>query len=114
MPSDVEETLRFLQSMEQTHTTSPNDQIVPPGERECPICKKTMSVEVVEGVSLDNCQDHGVWLDFGELQQIISRIRQGERVSRRYAIRRAKEERQKDNANNAMVGLLALSLICSD
>ena len=106
--------LDFFNPWSMAYSASPNDQIVPPGERECPICKKKMIVEVVEGVSLDSCQEHGVWLDFGELQGMMSRIRRGERISRRDAVKRAKEEGRKASANNAMVGLLALSCICND
>ena len=112
MRDDVDEMLKFLQSMEPVCTTSPNDPTVPPGERECPICRQKMNVEVVEGVTLDSCHQHGVWLDFGELEEIISRIRRGQRISRMSAVKRAREEGR--TTSNAMAGLLALSLLCDD
>ncbi len=111
MRDSVDETLEFLQSLEATCTSS-NDQLVPPGERECPICKEKMNAEVVEGVTLDSCQQHGVWLDFGELEAITTRIRRGQRINRAYAVKRAREEGLR--TNNAMAGLLAMSLMFSD
>ena len=89
---EIDETLQFLQSLERAGTTSLNDGLVRPGERECPICKEKMAVENREGVSLDTCREHGVWLDFGELEEIISRIRRGEGVRRTLAMRRAVED----------------------
>ncbi len=42
------------------------------GERPCPVCG--MQMKVVEyassGIAIDECIDHGVWLDEGELQRI--------------------------------------------
>ena len=92
---NIEKTLEFLQSLEREGTISPNDYLVPPGERECPICKKKMVVEVQEGASVDVCREHGIWLDFGELDEILSRIRRGGEINQRYAIRRAIEEDRK-------------------
>ena len=66
--------------------------LLPPGERKCPICQKKMHAEVREGVSLDTCRQHGIWLDFGELEGIISRIRRGEELRRNLAIKRAIED----------------------
>lgn len=40
----------------------------------CPICKELMSVinyKKSSGILLDVCEEHGFWLDGGELQQII-------------------------------------------
>jgi Zn-finger nucleic acid-binding protein len=40
----------------------------------CPICKEAMSIinyKKQSGVILDICEEHGIWLDGGELQQII-------------------------------------------
>ena len=89
---EIDTTLEFLQSLERDNTPSPNDELVSPGERECPICKQKMTPEVREGVSLDTCRQHGVWLDFGELDGIISRIRRGEDLRRNLAIKRAIED----------------------
>jgi Zn-finger nucleic acid-binding protein len=88
-----QETLDFLAELERSdQNRQPNEDVVPTGQRECPICKKKVLVEVESGISIDICQEHGVWLDRGELPGIISRIRSGERVDRIQAIRRAKRE----------------------
>ena len=42
-----------------------------PGERGCPICATAMIVELLEGVTIDRCADHGVWFDDTELQDAL-------------------------------------------
>ena len=40
----------------------------------CPICQEMMSVvnyKKESGVLIDICEEHGIWLDGGELQQIV-------------------------------------------
>lgn len=40
----------------------------------CPICKKAMSIinyKKNSGIIMDICHEHGIWLDGGELKQII-------------------------------------------
>jgi Zn-finger nucleic acid-binding protein len=85
--SEVEETLQFLQELECLHSesASPNDQIVAPGERECPICKRKMIVQGREALTADACLEHGVWLDSGELEAIIGRLRRGARMNTEHA-----------------------------
>src|SRR3546814_18460277 len=40
----------------------------------CPVCKVTLSISERQGVEIDFCpQCRGVWLDRGELDQIIER-----------------------------------------
>lgn len=100
------EAFDFLAELERDEVNSQsNDSLVPPGQRECPICKRPMLVEVESGVHVDVCNDHGVWLDRGELPAIISRIRSGARISRTAAIRRAKRE---GKLSGAMFGIWAL------
>jgi Zn-finger nucleic acid-binding protein len=53
-----------------------------------------MAVEADHGVSYDVCQDHGIWLDRGELAAVISSIRAGQRISRSLAIKKAKRDGQ--------------------
>ena len=86
------ETLAFLAQLESGPPQHHNDQLVPHGERKCPICGTRMVVEIQHGISLDVCQAHGVWLDRGELSDLASRIRSGERLSRMEAIRDARRE----------------------
>jgi Zn-finger nucleic acid-binding protein len=84
------EVLDYLASLEQTPSHA-NDQLVPHGERQCPLCNQKMTIELSYGISFDVCGDHGVWLDRGELDAIIARIRRGERISRTQAIREARK-----------------------
>ena len=37
----------------------------------CPICKKNMKEKVKDGVTIDICETHGIWLDKGELHELI-------------------------------------------
>ena len=41
----------------------------------CPICKKNMKEEKRDGVTIDICPEHGVWLDKGELHELIENNR---------------------------------------
>jgi Zn-finger nucleic acid-binding protein len=84
---EVDETLQFLQKLECLHSesVSPNDEIVAPGERECPICKRKMTVQGREGLSVDTCPEHGVWLDSGELEAIVGRLRRGAKINTEHA-----------------------------
>lgn len=43
----------------------------------CPKCGKEMEHVNIEGVPIDRCPQDGVWLDRGELEQIISREKSG-------------------------------------
>lgn len=38
---------------------------------ECPVCKSRMKHEKVESVWADICEEHGVWLDKGEVESIM-------------------------------------------
>jgi Zn-finger nucleic acid-binding protein len=91
-----ENTITFLDQLEavaKQHEISPNDRIVPPGQRECPICKKKMDVEETwEGATIDACQEHGVWLDAGELPRILARVRAGDHIDRRAAVEKARRD----------------------
>jgi Zn-finger nucleic acid-binding protein len=90
MDQDV---LDFLAELETSEDSGDrNEERVPAGQRECPICKQKMTVEDEYGVSIDVCPEHGAWLDRGELRAIIGRIRSGERISRQTMIRKAKKD----------------------
>jgi Zn-finger nucleic acid-binding protein len=88
-----DETLRFLDELEGgLPPAGSNDALVEAGERPCPICGDTMEVTLDYGVHLDFCEDHGIWLDAGEMPRMLSRIRAGERVSSKSAVRKARRE----------------------
>lgn len=40
------------------------------GRRRCPVCKELMDMAWLDNLQLDQCAQHGVWLDRGELQKI--------------------------------------------
>lgn len=54
--------------------THRNDELMPPGERLCPIFSEKMQTFETEGVSLDGCPGHGVWLDTGEMKLLFERL----------------------------------------
>ena len=41
----------------------------------CPICKSIMTLSVREGVEIDICAEHGIWLDQAELLKITEQRR---------------------------------------
>ena len=102
-----EDALEFLAELEEQALRSKNDEIVPPGERACPICQNHMSVEVDYGVRIDICREHGIWLDRGELPEIIATIRSREKAGRANAILEAKKA---GNHVGTQLGILALLL----
>ena len=60
--------------------------------RKCPVCRKIMNrvnYGQSSGVVADQCRDHGVYLDAGELRRILSWVRAGGRVA---AAQKAAEE----------------------
>ena len=59
--------LRFIQD-------HPRDNRKKPKFQNCPVCNKQMNVinyKNCSGVILDVCEEHGIWLDGGELRQIM-------------------------------------------
>jgi Zn-finger nucleic acid-binding protein len=62
---------------EAAFSNTQNRAIVPEGERKCPICDVPMNTEIRDGVKIDVCSAHGVWLDYGELEIICERIDRG-------------------------------------
>lgn len=52
----------------------------PLGYIDCPVCKRLMNrinFGSRSGVVVDKCRDHGVWLDGGELRQILEWVKAG-------------------------------------
>ncbi len=69
----------------------------------CPTCRKLMnrrSQGVRSGVIVDECREHGVWLDGGELRRILKWMRAGgaEHDAIREAERARQEERNRESA----------------
>jgi Zn-finger nucleic acid-binding protein len=69
-----------------------NSKIVPEGERKCPICDEFMHVEKIKHVSVDICQEHGIWMDKGEFTKISRRIKANLDIQRDAAVRQAKHD----------------------
>ncbi|MEP6863002.1 MAG: zf-TFIIB domain-containing protein [Deltaproteobacteria bacterium] len=51
-----------------------------PGERACPVCDKPMLVEVLEAVTTDRCEGHGVYFDPDELQAALAHAAEPQHV----------------------------------
>ncbi|HET6441645.1 MAG TPA: zf-TFIIB domain-containing protein [Phycisphaerae bacterium] len=57
----------------------PADPITAPGERPCPVCGEVMIMTSLHGVPVDFCLGHGLWLDQGKLDRLLSVSRPGAR-----------------------------------
>ncbi len=71
----------------------------------CPECKKLMNTKNFSGCSgivLDGCREHGNWFDRGELQKIITFIKNG-------GLRKARE-RELEELQERRLGIEALKL----
>ncbi|MHC4198503.1 MAG: TFIIB-type zinc ribbon-containing protein [Planctomycetota bacterium] len=60
------------------------------GRRPCPVCGETMIVESKQGVTIDACPAHGIWLDKGELPAIIRKVSRKHRALRTGAVKKAR------------------------
>jgi len=107
MSENIDDLAEALDDLSGRVIHSDNEQVVPSGQRPCPICGKTMHVENAFGVKMDVCQQHGVWLDLGEMQAVLSRVRSGERIGRRAAIR---EARRRGKVSGTLFGAWSLLL----
>ncbi len=89
----MDDTEAFLAELERTELEAieENNEIVPSGERPCPICGNHMDVEQMSGVNVDVCAKHGVWLDRGELPRILGSSAGLHRRKHADAIRRARQ-----------------------
>ena len=63
-------------SIEDLETDSANRQVVAEGDRPCPICGEKMVSEKTQGILIDVCEAHGVWMDKGELSSVIRRSKE--------------------------------------
>jgi Zn-finger nucleic acid-binding protein len=73
--------------------------------RPCPACGTLMHRRLQgarSGVILDSCRDHGIWLDAGELRQLMEwRRAGGERLSQERAARSRSSEVPRSDAGDA-------------
>jgi Zn-finger nucleic acid-binding protein len=93
----MDKTEAFLAELERSEleAIAENDEIVPSGERPCPICGSHMDVEQMSGVNVDVCAKHGVWLDRGELPRILATSNASVRRRHADAIRKARRDGKK-------------------
>jgi Zn-finger nucleic acid-binding protein len=105
------ETRSFLEKLEREERAAlqANARITPRGERKCPICGGQMRYEVQGGVEVDVCDEHGIWLDRGELAAIIRRHVTQERSSYEKAIERLKRQHGRDKTIDSLL-LAALQI----
>ncbi len=82
-----------------------NDDKVPAGQRPCPICGRHMRVEAHRSVSLDVCVEHGVWLDNGELNAILSQASRRRTAAVQSQI---KEAKRSGKVSGALFGVWSL------
>lgn len=85
-------------------TFKANDNLVPSGQRPCPICGAFMVAETQRSITLDYCPSHGIWLDNGELQALI---RSAKGKITMMDVRRAKRE---GKVAGALFGVWSLML----
>ncbi|MFN9276340.1 MAG: zf-TFIIB domain-containing protein [Planctomycetota bacterium] len=69
-----------------------NADLVPEGQRPCPICGARMQSVRRAGEVIDVCGDHGVWLDRWELERVVAG--HGVRARRRSDAAEAKARRE--------------------
>lgn len=58
----------------------------------CPVCETAMHEEESQGVATDVCPEHGIWLDLGEMDRILARLRGRERRAASEAVREASRD----------------------
>ena len=71
--------------------------------RTCPECGDPLQDAARDGVPVDECPSHGIWLDQGELDEVLRRrtanVRVGQQRARRNACRRAFEQGRSGGAS---------------
>lgn len=71
--TDIDPLAAALRDMASSASGHNNDELVPAGERPCPICGVAMNVIDEHNIAVDICEQHGVWLDQGELTTLLER-----------------------------------------
>lgn len=71
-------------------STHANEKVRPTGQRPCPICKEPLLSSTERGTTVDLCLEHGVWLDRGELDQLLSKVAMAGKSSRRATVDKAR------------------------
>jgi len=74
--------------------------------RRCPVCGAVLLQESEHGVTIDVCEEHGIWLDRGELEVVARVVRQQERRTREAAVQEARHEGKMTGAFWGWISLL--------
>ena len=93
-----QEICAFLEQLERDKGASlqANERVRLVGNRNCVICGGRMRHEFHDGVEVDVCDEHGIWLDRGELAAIIRHhVAQG-RTSKDLLIEHLKNQLSKE------------------
>ncbi len=71
----------------------------------CPVCGEALQIDAKSGVSIDVCPEHGIWLDAGELDAIVKKIRA---QHLRMKSRQVREARRSGKVSGALWGWWSL------
>ncbi|MEM7164976.1 MAG: zf-TFIIB domain-containing protein [Planctomycetota bacterium] len=81
-----------------------NEAVRPGSERSCPVCAEVLVPGDRFQVHFEYCEAHGVWLDDGELEQLLRWTTAGAKVRRRELLRKAKT---RGRMSGLFLGLMA-------
>lgn len=74
--------------------------------RRCPVCAAQLKVLKKASLTIDVCDEHGVWLDRGELEALMKRGQLGRKARRRIEEAARREEQQRTGGLLAILSLL--------
>jgi len=86
----------------------PNAEAVREGQRPCPICAHVMATRKEGAITVDVCEDHGIWLDKGELEAVRSAARDFQRRRDESSARAASRDSWADTLFPFLGGLFDL------
>ena len=67
--------------------------------RPCPVCGEALVAERKHDIEVDVCEEHGIWLDAGELETVVGRLNMR-------AIRRRRRSERSARRSGKMSGAL--------
>lgn len=92
MPAPRKKTTKTSTAATAQPRAATNADLVPEGQRPCPICGARMQSVRRAGEVIDVCADHGVWLGRWELERLVAG--HGVRARRRSDAAEAKARRE--------------------
>jgi Zn-finger nucleic acid-binding protein len=94
---------------------TPRSEPAPVRYRPCPSCGELMNRSLQgkrSGVVVDRCRDHGVWLDAGELRQLLEWVRAGGNLHHQQRLQ--EEQRDAERRQQALREELATAAAARD